>query len=250
MSIKEGRVAMVTGAGSGIGREISLELAKSSVKVAVCDISQENAEKVVQEIRALRGEAVAAVGDVGNAADSQTMVQTALDQWGRLDILVNNAGIIRDAMIIHMSEKKWDQVQNVISKGAFLCTQAAVKPMMEQNYGRIINMSSGAYLGSKGQANYSSAKAGLVAFTKVAALEFAEHHITVNCIAPGLIKTPLTSGLPEEVWRKLERAIPLGCVGEPEDVAYMVMALAAEEAKYITGQVIHVDGGGTTGVRL
>jgi len=250
MSINEGRVAMITGAGSGIGREISLELAKSKVKVVVCDISGENADAVVNEIKELGGEAVAAIGDVGNAENSQQMVQTALDLWGRLDILVNNAGIIRDATIMHMSEKKWDQVHNVIGKGAFLCTQAAAKPMIEQKFGRIVNMSSGAYLGSKGQANYSSAKAGLVAFTKVAALEFAEHNITVNCIAPGLIKTPLTSGLPEEVWHKLERSIPLGYVGDPKDIAFAVLSLVAEEARYITGQVIHVDGGGTTGVRL
>lgn len=250
MSIKEGRAAMVTGAGSGIGREISLELAKSKVKVVVCDISCENADAVVSEIKALGGEAVAAVGDVSNAEDCQKMVQAALDAWGRLDILVNNAGIIRDAMIVNMTEKKWDQVQNVINKGAFLCTQAAVKPMIEQNYGRIVNMSSGAYLGNKGQANYSSAKAGLVAFTKVAALEFAENRITVNCVAPGLIVTPLTSGLPDAAWKRLEKSIPLGYVGKPEDVAYLVLSLLAEEAGYITGQVVHIDGGLTVGLRL
>jgi len=241
---------MVTGGGSGIGKEISLQFAKNKVKVVVSDINGENAEAVVQEIRALGGEAVSAVGDVGSQEDSQRMVQAALDNWNRLDILVNNAGIIRDAMILKMTEKKWDQVHAVIGKGAMFCMQAAVKPMLEQKYGRIINMSSGAHLGNMGQSNYSSAKAGLVAFTKVAALEFAADNITVNCLAPGLIRTPLTSGLPEDVWERLEMSIPVKYVGEPEDVAYMVLALAAEEARYVTGQVIHIDGGATTGIRM
>lgn len=250
MTFKEGAVAMVTGGGSGIGRKISLEFAKNSIKVAVCDVNAQNAEAAAREIRDLGGEAVAVAGDVSVPEDCGRMVQAAMDSWNRLDILINNAGLIRDALIVDMSEKKWDLVQNVVNKGAFLCTQAAARVMIPRNYGRIVNISSGAYLGNMGQANYSSAKAGLVALTKVAALEFAKNNITVNCLAPGLIRTPLTSGLPEAVWKRLEKSIPAGFVGEPEDVAYIILALVAEEARYVTGQVIHIDGGVTTGLRM
>lgn len=250
MSINEGRVALVTGSGSGIGRGIALEFARNKVKVVIADINQENAEAVCEEVKSLGGDAAVAVGDVGRAEDCQKMVQTAVDTWGRLDILINNAGIIRDALIKDMTEQQWDQVQNVVNKGTFLCMQAALKPMAEQKYGRIVNMSSGAHIGNRGQANYSSAKAGVVALTKVAALEFAEHQITVNCIAPGMIRTPMTAGLPEKIVQRLERGIPLGFIGEPEDIACMVMALVAEEARYVTGQVIHVDGGATVGIRM
>ncbi len=250
MTIKAGRVALVTGAGSGIGRGIALEFARQKIKVVVCDINPDNAARVCQEIQDLGGEAIVVVGDVGCAADSQKMVQAALDKWGQLDILINNAGILRDAFMRDMTEKQWDQVQSVIGKGTFLCMQAALKPMTEQKYGRIVNLSSGAHLGNKGQANYSAAKAGVVALTKVAALELAEHNITVNCIAPGLINTPMTSGLPEKILQRLAKNIPAGFIGEPEDIAYLVMALVGEEARYITGQTIHVDGGATVGIRM
>ena len=244
MSIKAGRVAIVTGAGSGIGKGIALGLAEEGAYVVLADMNLESAENVAEEIKAAGDTAIAVQTDVRKAEDCENMVQTAVDTFGTVDILVNNAGLIRDALIHKMTEAQWDLVQNVILKGAFLCTQAAIKVMKEKKYGRIINISAVGQVGYRGQANYGSAKAGLIAFTRTIVAEYTWCGVTANCILPGPIKTPMALGALQGKWEETISAIhPMGRVGLPSDIAYMVKVLVAEEADYITAQMIAVDGG-------
>jgi 3-oxoacyl-[acyl-carrier protein] reductase/2-hydroxycyclohexanecarboxyl-CoA dehydrogenase len=244
MSIKTGRVALVTGGGSGIGKGIAIDLALEGAYVVVADTNIESAQVVTAEIKAMGREAIAVHTDVRKIADCENMVKTAVEKYGTVDILVNNAGLLRDALIHKMTEDEWNIVQDVILKGTFLCTQAAIKVMKEKKYGRIINISAVGCIGYRGQANYGSAKAGVIALTRTTAAEYTWCGVTANCILPGPIKTPLAMNALQGHWEEKITAIhPMGRVGRPSDIAYMVKVLVAEEAGYITAQMIAVDGG-------
>lgn len=239
------RVAVVTGSSRGIGRAIALKLASLGAKVVInYKSSAKAAEEVVEEIKAGGGEAVAVQADVSVPAEAQALIKTATETYGRLDILVNNAGVNRDTLLMRMKEEDWDIVLDTNLKGAFNCTKAAQRPMMKQRYGRIVNITSVTGLvGNPGQANYSAAKAGLVGFTKAVAREIGSRNITVNAVAPGFIETDMTASLPQEVKDKALEMTPLGRFGAPEDVASAVAFLVSEEAGFITGHVLSVDGG-------
>ncbi|MFQ5853419.1 MAG: 3-oxoacyl-[acyl-carrier-protein] reductase [Candidatus Binatia bacterium] len=239
------KVAVVTGSSRGIGRAIALKLASLGAKVVVNYRSNaEAAQEVVETIGAQGGQAIAVQADVRNADDAKRLVKTAQTTYGGLDILVNNAGTTRDTLLARMSEKDWDLVINTNLKGAFNCTKVAMRPMMRQRYGRIVNITSVAGLaGNPGQANYSAAKAGLVGFTKAVAKEVGSRHITVNAVAPGYVPTDLTASLPEEWKAKVIEMTPLGRAGIPEEIASAVAFLVSDEASYITGVVLRVDGG-------
>ena len=239
------KVAVVTGGSRGIGRAIALKLASLGAKVVVnYRVNAEAAQEVVEAIKAQGGEAIAVQADVRNADDAKRLVQTAQSTYGRLDILVNNAGIHRDNLLVRMSEEDWDAVMDTNLRGTFNCTKAAMRPMMKQRYGRIVNITSVSGLaGNPGQANYSAAKAGLVGFTKAVAKEVGPRKITVNAIAPGYITTDQTAYLPEEWKAKAIEMTPLGRAGSPEDIANAVAFLASDEAGFVTGVVLRVDGG-------
>ncbi len=241
----EGKVALVTGGSRGIGRAVALELARRGAEVAVNYAHHaEAAQQVVAEIEALGRRAVALPADVGDAEQAAALVAAVLDACGRLDILVNNAGIVRDNLLLRMQESDWDAVLRVNLKGAFNTSKAAVRPMMRQHFGRIINISSvSGLMGQVGQANYAASKAGLIGLTKSMARELAARHITVNVVAPGFIMTDMTAALDESLRERLREFIPLGRFGTAEDVAGAVAFLASEEAAYITGVVLPVDGG-------
>ncbi len=239
------RVALVTGASRGIGRAVALRLAESGAAIGVNYASNEAAAaEVVELIRSRGGQAVALHADVSSAEAAQAMVAEVVKTFGRLDILVNNAGIIRDTLMLRMSEDDWDAVLNTNLKSAFICTKAAVRYMMKQRWGRIVNMSSiSGVVGNPGQANYSAAKAGLIALTKTTAREFASRGITANAVAPGFIQTDIISGMSQDLKDSLVKQIPVERLGKPEEVAELVAFLASEQAAYITGQVVHIDGG-------
>jgi 3-oxoacyl-[acyl-carrier protein] reductase len=240
----ENRRAVVTGGGSGIGRVIALRLAAEGAAVGVVDIDLKAALAVASEIEAAGGRAAAFaldVADTNAAADTMKAVAEKLDG---LDILVNNAGVTRDNLLIRMSPADWDLVLNVNLKGAFNCTKAAVRPMMSARWGRIVNIASViGQFGNIGQANYAASKAGLIALTKTTAREFASRNITANAIAPGFIQTPMTEKLSDKVREGLTDRIMLKRLGTPEDVANLVAFLVSDDADYITGQTINVDGG-------
>ena len=237
------RVAVVTGAGRGIGRAVAISLAEAGVKVVVNSTGQ-TAASVVAEINAAGGQGLAVVADVSSPPEAARLVEAALAEYGRLDILVNNAGINRDRLVMRMSDEEWDDVLRVNLTGVFLCTRAVLKAMMKQRWGRIINMTSVVGLtGNAGQANYAAAKAGIIGFTRSVAREVALRGITVNAIAPGFIETDMTRQIPEGPREELLKRIPLGSAGTPADVAAAAVFLASEGAKYITGQVLSVDGG-------
>ncbi|MGB8957075.1 MAG: 3-oxoacyl-[acyl-carrier-protein] reductase [Tumebacillaceae bacterium] len=240
-----GKVALVTGGSRGIGRAICLELAKEGAKVVVNYAgSQAAAEEVVERIKAEGGEAIAIQGDVASYEDADKMVSATVETFGRIDILVNNAGITRDNLLIRMKEDEWDAVINTNLKGVFNCTKAAARPMMKQRAGRIINITSVVgILGNPGQANYVSAKAGVIGLTKSNAKELSTRGITVNAVAPGYIQTDMTENLGDDVKSKLMETIPLARMGLPEDIANAVTFLASDKASYMTGQVLSVDGG-------
>jgi 3-oxoacyl-[acyl-carrier protein] reductase len=241
----ENQVAVVTGAGRGIGHAIALRLAREGAHVACASRTQANAEKTADEINALRPNAAKAYPvDVADHEAVQKIGATILDHFGRVDILVNNAGVTRDGLSMRMSVADWDMVLNTNLKGAFNFTQALLRPMIKQRSGRIINISSvSGLIGNAGQVNYSASKAGLIGFTKSLARELAGRAITVNAIAPGLIETDMTGVLSDEIRHGLLQKIPLAKLGQPEDIAAAVAYLASAEAGYVTGQVIAVDGG-------
>lgn len=240
-----GKVALVTGASRGIGRDIAIELAKAGANVAVNYAGSEaRANEVVQEIQSLGREAFAVQCDVANADSVAEMVKQTIDRWGSLDILVNNAGITRDNLIMRMKEDEWDDVINTNLKGVFLCTKAVTRQMMKQKSGRIINISSVVgESGNAGQANYVAAKAGVIGLTKTTAKELAPRGITVNAVAPGFITTDMTDKLTDEIKEGMLKMIPLAKFGEPKDIANAVAFLASDDSRYITGQTIHVNGG-------
>lgn len=239
-----GKVALVTGAAQGIGRAIALILAQKGADIVVSDINLEKAEETVREIETIGRRAMAIRADVANTNDVERMVEAILGRFGQIDILVNNAGITRDKLILRMTEEDWDAVLNVNLKGTFNCTKAVVRHMSKQRRGKIVNIASVVgEMGNVGQANYSASKAGVIGFTKTIAREFAQRGINVNAIAPGYIETPMTEVLPEKVKEELRRMIPMGRLGRPGDVAEAVLFLVSEASRYITGQVLNVNGG-------
>ena len=245
MSLLDGRVGLVTGASRGIGRAIALEMACEGCKVLVnYRQNAEQAKEVVQRIVQSGGEAQALQADVRFPDQAEALVAAALETFGTLDILVNNAGIVRDKLLMRMSEEDWDAVLDTNLKGAFNCAKAVQRTFLRKRAGRIINIGSiSGLVGNAGQANYSAAKAGLVGLTKSLAREFGSRNITVNLVAPGFVRTDMTANLSDDLLEKAIAQIPLGRLGEVGDVAAAVVFLASDAASYITGHVLCVDGG-------
>ncbi len=250
MSRLEGKVAVITGSGNGIGAATARRLARDGAKIAVVDLTEETAADTVQSIRAAGGEAIAVGCNVSKSAEVESAVERIVSEFGQIDILVNNAGVTRDNLLFKMSEDDWDLVMNVHLKGSFLFSRAVQKHMVEQRFGKIVNTTSLGASGKRGQANYSTAKAGLQAFTKTLAIELGPYNINVNCVGPGFIATDMTrrtaerQGLNfEEIRKAASKKIPLRRVGEPEDVANVVSFLVSEDASYVTGEVLFVGGG-------
>ncbi len=246
----EGRVAFVTGAGRGIGAATALRMAEEGARVALADIDTEGCRQVAVQLERIGSEGLVVHCNVADSAMVQDAIDETAGHFGRLDILVNNAGVVRDQLLFKMTEEEWDIVLNVHLKGAFLCSRAAQKYMVEQRYGRIVSLSSVSALGNRGQANYSSAKAGLQGFTRTLAIELGPFGITVNAVAPGFIDTEMTretarrQGLdPDEVIAQAAKTIPVRRVGQPRDVANLICFLCSEEAGFINGQIIYIAGG-------
>lgn len=241
----EGKKALVTGASRGIGRAIALALAAEGADVVVNYAGSEAAARAVAaEIEAMGRKAAVVQADISNTASAASLVDQAVKAFGRIDILVNNAGITRDGLLMRMKEEDWDAVLTTNLKGVFNCTKAAIKYMMKQRYGHIVSISSVVgVMGNAGQANYAAAKAGVIGFTKAVAKEVAARGITANAVAPGFIKTDMTAVLADKVVEGMVNAIPLRRLGEPSDIAKAVVFLASDDAAYISGQTLHVDGG-------
>ena len=241
----DGRIAVVTGASRGIGRGIALELARSGATVVInYNSSADAAQEVVVAIEDDGGIAMAVQADVGDIEQATALIKAATDTYEKIDILVNNAGVTRDGLIMTMKEEDWDTVLDTNLKSAWNCSKAAARAMMKKRYGRIINITSvSGIAGQGGQTNYSASKAGLIGLTKSLAKELAPRSITVNAVAPGFIDTDMTAALGDEMLQQVDAAIPLGHRGSVEDVAYAVAFLASDQAAYITGQVLSVDGG-------
>jgi 3-oxoacyl-[acyl-carrier protein] reductase len=239
------RVAIVTGGSRGIGRAIALRLAAGGARIVVnYHSNQAAAQEVVEQITARGGEAIAVQADVSQPADAQNLIDAALKRFGRIDILVNNAGTTRDTLLMRMSEEDWDLVIDTNLKGTFNCIKAVSRQMMRQRGGRIVNITSVAGLaGNAGQANYASAKAGIIGLTKTVAKELGGRGITCNAVAPGLVPTDLTASLPADLVQLAIGRTPLGRTGTPEDMAAAVAFLASDDASFITGQILAVDGG-------
>jgi 3-oxoacyl-[acyl-carrier protein] reductase len=246
----DGRVAFVTGAGRGIGAATALRMAEEGARIALADVDTEGCEQVAAELSQIGSEGLVLRCDVTDSAIVQEAVDKTASHFGRLDILVNNAGIVRDNLLFKMPEDDWETVMNVHLKGAFLCSRAAQKYMVQQKYGRIVSLTSTAALGNRGQANYSSAKAGLQGLTRTLAIELGPFGITVNAVGPGFIDTEMTrstarrQGLdPDAVIAEASKIIPVRRVGQPRDVANVICFLCSEEASFVNGQVIYVAGG-------
>jgi 3-oxoacyl-[acyl-carrier protein] reductase len=241
---EDNKTAIVTGAARGIGKEIAIGLAKQGINVVVSDVMKDEAEKTSKEISALGVKSIAIIADVSNIDDATRLIKETVEQFGAVDFLVNNAGITRDNLSVRMSEQEWDMVIDINLKGTFLCSQAAVKEMMKKRFGRIVNISSvSGILGTAGQVNYASSKAGVIALTKTFAREYGARNITSNAIAPGYIITEMTEKLPEKVREEYLKNIPLKRGGTPEDISNVVNFLISPAGSYITGTVINVSGG-------
>jgi 3-oxoacyl-[acyl-carrier protein] reductase len=239
-----GKVAVVTGASRGIGRAIVLALAGQNAKIVASARSTEALESLVEEVKAQGGEAIAVTGDVAKSSDADALFAKATEAFGRVDILINNAGITRDGLLMRMKEEDWDAVLETNLKGAFLCTRAAAKVMTKQRVGRIINISSVVgEMGNAGQANYCASKAGLLGLTKSVARELARRNVTVNAITPGFIVTDMTDELSDKVKEGLTSQVPLGRLGSVDDISHAVIFLASDQAAYITGQTLGINGG-------
>jgi 3-oxoacyl-[acyl-carrier protein] reductase len=239
------QVVLVTGGSRGIGRATAAAFGRAGAQVAITYRSQKSdADAVVQEIVDGGGEAFALQADITESAAPAGIIDAVVKRWGRLDVLVNNAGITRDTLVMRMSEADWDDVMKTNLRGPFLTSKAALRPMLKQRYGRIVNVSSLAGVaGNAGQANYSAAKAGLIGFTRALAKEVGSRNITVNAVAPGFITTDLTKDLPAELLERARQAAAIQRLGTPDDVAPAIVFLASKEASYITGQVLGIDGG-------
>lgn len=238
------KVAIVTGGGQGIGRAIALDFAEAGIDVVVADINLEMAETAAAEAAAAGSAPLAFELNVADARNVEALVEKVSEKYGRIDYLINNAGITRDALMMRMGDDAWQAVIDVNLTGTYLCSKAVIRVMMKQRDGRIVNISSvvGA-MGNAGQTNYAASKAGVVGFTKSLAREVAARGITVNAVAPGFIQTAMTDALPDKAREELVNLIPSGRLGTPEDVAAAVRFLISEDASYITGQVVHVNGG-------
>ncbi|MCH8018483.1 3-oxoacyl-[acyl-carrier-protein] reductase [candidate division KSB1 bacterium] len=243
MKLKD-EVAIVTGSARGIGRAIALELVRNGAKLVICDLNMDDIQIVVDQFTEMGGEAKGFVSNVTQAEDAQQLIDKTIEAFGKVDILVNNAGITRDNLLMRMKEDEWDAVIAVNLKGTYNCIRAIAKPFIKQRSGKIINLASVVgQIGNAGQVNYSASKAGVIGLTKSVAKELAARNVLVNAIAPGFIQTDMTAKLTEKAKEELTNAIPLGKLGQPEDVAKVVLFLASDDAAYITGQVINVDGG-------
>ncbi len=251
----ENKIALITGGGSGIGRATALCFANEGAHIVVCDMDDAGARETAQMINDSGGQCLAVIGNVAERADAQKIVDAALAQFGRIDILINNAGITRDALTLRlkddelkmMSDEQWDAVLGVNLKGTWLMSQLAAVPMIKQNFGRIVNTASVGAYGNVGQANYSASKAGVIGLTKTLALEWARFNIRVNCIAPGAVRTRMTAAIPEKLQTALTDRIPMRRFAEPDEIARVHLFLVSDDASYITGQCIGVDGGVTVG---
>jgi 3-oxoacyl-[acyl-carrier protein] reductase len=239
-----GRVALITGASQGIGRACALALAEGGASIALAARNQEKLAQVAKEIESKGGQAAVFPMDVSNEEEVKAAVKAGLERFGKIDILVNNAGVTKDTLLMRMKRADWDSVIQTNLSGAFYCTQAVIGAMLKQRWGRVINITSVfGQTGQAGQANYAASKAGLIGFTMAMAREVASRNITVNAVAPGYIETPMTQSLSDDLKAKVNEMIPLGRAGSDMDVAHAVRFLASEEAGYITGQVLKVNGG-------
>jgi len=240
----QGKVALVTGGGRGIGREIALMMAQEGADIAIWDVNLVEAQKTSADIEALGRKCAIDQVDVTSYEKVEAGVNKILDKLSKIDILINNAGITKDNLLMRMSDTEWDAVLNVNLKGTFNCTKAVSRPMVKQRSGKIVNIASIiGIIGNKGQANYAASKAGIIALTKTTAKELASRNITANAVAPGFIQTEMTAKLPEELKQEMLKSIPLARMGSPADVARACVFLASEDAGYVTGQVLVVDGG-------
>jgi len=240
----KGQVAIVTGAAQGIGRAIAATLSQEGARLVVSDIREEAAIEAAKQLTATGQEAMALAVNVADDANVKTMVEKVLSSWGKIDILVNNAGITRDALLIRMKEADWDAVLDINLRGVFHCTKAVLPTMTKQRNGKIVNIASiVGVMGNAGQANYVASKAAVIGLTKTTAREYASRGVTVNAVAPGFIETAMTAALSQDVRQRLMEQIPLGRLGTPQDVANAVLFLVSEQAGYLTGQVLHVNGG-------
>jgi 3-oxoacyl-[acyl-carrier protein] reductase len=240
----EGKNALITGGAQGIGKSIALAMAKEGAGIGIADVNLESAQATADEIKALGVKSIALKLDVSDQANVSEAFNAFKTEFGSLDILINNAGITKDTLLMRMKEEDWDAVLNINLKGSFLCSKEAIKTMVKQRSGKIVSISSVvAFMGNPGQANYSSSKAGLIGLTKTIAKEYANRGIRANAVAPGFIQTAMTDALSEEVKNEMHNAIPLGEFGTSEDVANAVIFLSSADSDYITGQVIHVNGG-------
>lgn len=240
----QGKTAIVTGAAQGIGRAIAECLAQAGADIAVADLDPGRSVETVAYIEKLGRKALNIKVNVADANGTKAMAEQVLKAWGKVDILVNNAGITRDGLLLRMKEEDWNLVLQINLNGTFNCTKAVLQPMTKQRYGRIVNIASiVGVIGNAGQANYSASKAAVIGFTKTVGREYASRNVTVNAVAPGFIDTAMTHGLPAEVKDTLLKQIPLGRLGTPADIAAAVRFLVSEDAAYITGHVLHVNGG-------